>query len=79
MTWNVVKRSANQNRVNCLFDVIGQSDTLSFFTEQRKKYVLRTQCTVRNEEDEKDEKLLSLGRSGESFVLRSSVRPVGTT
>ena len=30
MTRNVVERLANQNRVNCLFDVIGQSDMLSF-------------------------------------------------
>ena len=34
MNQNVVKRLANRNRVNCLFDVIGQSDRLSFFTEQ---------------------------------------------
>ena len=27
MSRNVAKRPANQNRVNCLFDVIGQSDT----------------------------------------------------
>ena len=46
MIWNVVKRLANQNRVNCLFDEICLSDTLSFFTEQRKKYVLRAQRTV---------------------------------
>ena len=36
MTWNVVKRLANQNRVNCLFDVIGQSDMLSLFATEKK-------------------------------------------
>ena len=30
MSRNVVKRLASQNRVNCLFDVIGQTDMLSF-------------------------------------------------
>ena len=50
MTRNVVKRLANQNRVNCLFDIIGQSDMLSFYGTE-KKYMLRAQRTVRNEED----------------------------
>ena len=30
MTRNVMERVANQNRLNCLFDMIGESDTLSF-------------------------------------------------
>ena len=40
MTWNVVKRLASKNRSNSLFDVIGQSDMLSFYGTE-KKYVLR--------------------------------------
>ena len=35
MIWNVVKRLANQNRVNCLFDVIGQSDMLSLYGTEK--------------------------------------------
>ena len=50
LTRNVVKRSANQNRVNYFFDMIGQSDMLSFYGTE-KKYMLRAQRTVRNEED----------------------------
>ena len=35
MSLNVVKRLTNQNRVNCLFDVISQSDNyVKLFTEQ---------------------------------------------
>ena len=30
MSWNIVKRLANQNSVNCLFDVTGQSGRISF-------------------------------------------------
>ena len=52
MTRNVVKRLANQNRLNCLFDKIGQSDMWSFYgTEKEKKLILWAQRTVRNEED----------------------------
>ena len=36
MTWNGVKRLANRIRVNCLFDVIGQSDMLSLFATEKK-------------------------------------------
>ena len=64
VTWNVVKRLANQNRVNCLFDVIGQSDLLSFYGTE--KVCLKAQRTVRNEEDKTS---FSLGRSAESFVV----------
>ena len=64
-TWNVVKRLANQNLVNCLFDMIGRSDTLSFYGTE-KKYMLRAQRTVRNEEDKTS---FSLGRSAESSVV----------
>ena len=61
---NVVKRLTNQNRVICLFDMIGRSDTLSFYGTE-KKYMLRAQRTVRNEEDKTS---FSLGRSAESSV-----------
>ena len=64
MTWNVVKRSANQNRVNCLFDVIGQSHMLSFY--RTEKSLSGAQRTVRNEEDKTS---FSFGRSAESFVV----------
>ena len=37
MTRNVVKRLPNQNRVNCLFDMIGQSDGLSFYGTEKKE------------------------------------------
>ena len=65
MTWNVVKRLANQNRVNCLFDMIGQSHMLSFYGTE-KKYVHRAKRTVRNEEDKTS---FSLGRGAESLVV----------
>ena len=35
MTRNVVKRLANQNRVNCLFDMAGHSDVLSFYGTEK--------------------------------------------
>ena len=47
MTQNIVKRVANQNCVNCLIDLISQSDMLSLYG----KCVLRAQRTVRNEEE----------------------------
>ena len=50
MSRNVVKRPANQNRVNCSFDVIGQSDRLNFL-RSREKYMLRGYWTVKNGED----------------------------
>ena len=37
MTRSVVKRSPNENRVNCLFHIIGQSDMLSFYGIEREK------------------------------------------
>ena len=64
MTWNVVKRLANQNRVNCLFDMIGQSHMLSFYGTE-KKYVHRAKRTVRNEEDKTS---FSLGRGAKRSV-----------
>ena len=76
MTQNAVKRLANQNCVDCLLDVIGQSDTLSL--RNREKYVHRTQRTVRNEEVKTS---FSLGRSAESFVVLlsdQSAQPEGT-
>ena len=51
MTRNVVNRLDNQNRVNCLFDMIGQSNMLNIYGTERKKNMLRAQRTVRNEED----------------------------
>ena len=60
-----MKRLANQNLVNCLFDVIGQSDMLRFYGKE-KNCVLREQRTVRNEEDKTS---FSLGRSVEGFVV----------
>ena len=50
MTWNAVNRLANQNCGKCLFDMIVKSDVLSFYGTE-KKYMLRAQRTVRNEED----------------------------
>ena len=41
MTWNVVKRLANQNRVNCLYDLIGQSDMLSSYGTGNITYLER--------------------------------------
>ena len=64
MTWNGVKRLANRIRVNCLFDVIGQSDLLSFYGTE--KVCLKAQRTVRNEEDKTS---FSFGRSAESLVV----------
>ena len=60
-----MKTLANQNRVNCLFDMIGQSDVLSFYGTE-KKNMLKAQTTVRNEEGKTS---FSLGRSAESFVV----------
>ena len=65
MTSNIVKRLANQNCVNCLFDIISQSDMLRLFTEQRQMCAWG-QRTIRNEEDKM---LFSLGHSAESFVV----------
>ena len=75
MTSNIVKRLANQNCVNCLIDLISQSDMLSLYG----KCVLRAQRTVRNEEDKM---LFSFGCSAESFVVGllsdQSAQPEGT-
>ena len=65
MTRNVVKKLANQNCVNRLFYIIGQSDMLSFYGTE-KKYMFRAQRTVRNEENKTS---FSLGRSAESFIV----------
>ena len=35
MTRKAVNRLANKNRINCLFGIIGQTDTSIFFAEQR--------------------------------------------
>ena len=79
MIRNVVKRLANPNRVNCLFDVIGQSDNyVKLFTEQHI-YVENYQ------ENEEEKTCFSLGRSAASFNFVfivfsvSSVRPINTT
>ena len=64
MTWNVVKRLANRGRVNCLFDMVGQPNMLSYY--ETEKIVLRAQRTVRNEEDKTS---FSLGHSAESVVV----------
>ena len=50
MTQNIVKRVANQNCVNCLFDMIGQSN-MSSFSGTEKNICLRHRDSVRNEED----------------------------
>ena len=64
MTQNVVKKLADQKGVNRLFDMISQSDMLSFYGTE-KKYILKVQRTVRNEEDKVS---FSLGRSAKSSV-----------
>ena len=46
---NTVERLANQNHVNCLFDVISQTD-MSSFLQSREKDMLRAQRAVRNGE-----------------------------
>ena len=63
--WNVVKRLANQNHVNCLFDVISQSD-MSSFSQSREKDMLRVQRTVRNGEARC---YFSLGCSAKVFAV----------
>ena len=65
MTQNVVKKLADQKGVNRLFDMISQSDMLSFYGTE-KKYILKVQRTVRNEEDKTS---FSLGCSAESLEL----------
>ena len=52
------KRLANQNRVNCLLDMIGLSDMLSFYGAEKK--IFRAMRTVRNEEEKTS---FNLGRS----------------
>ena len=66
MTWNIVKRLANQNRVNCLSGVIGQSDLLSFYNTE--KHVLWAQRILGNKQDKT---LFSLGHSTEILYLVS--------
>ena len=65
ITRNVVKRLANHNRVNCLFDMIGQSDMLRFY-ETEKNICLGAQRTAGNEEVKTS---FSLGRRAESFAV----------
>ena len=72
MTWNVAttkkkKKLADQNRIKCLFNMIGQSDKQAYveLLRIREKYVLGAQRTVRNKEDKTS---FRLGRSAESFV-----------
>ena len=51
MTRNVVKTLANQNRVNCLVDMISQSNILSFY--KKKKICARgiEDCQARSRQD----------------------------
>ena len=49
-TWNIVKALANQIHVIRLFDMIGQSNMLSFYGTEKNIIMLRAQRTVRNEE-----------------------------
>ena len=52
MTWNVVKGLTNQNCVNCLFDMIGQSDTLTFLQNRKKICAWDTEdCQERRRQD----------------------------
>ena len=64
-TWNIVKALANQIHVIRLFDMIGQSNMLSFYGTEKKK-MLRAQRTVRHEEDLTS---FRLGRCAESYVV----------
>ena len=64
VTWNVVKRLANQNRVNCLFDMIGQSNMLSFYGSGEN--VCLGHRGLRNEEDKTS---FNLGCSAERFAV----------
>ena len=72
-----MNRLAHQNRVNCFFDMIGQSDVE--LLQNREKYVFGAQRTLRNEEDKMS---FILGRSAESFVVSllsdQSAQPEGT-
>ena len=54
---------ANQSRVNCLFDMIGQSDMLSFNGTEEK--MLRAQRSLGDDEYKMS---FSFGGSAESFV-----------
>ena len=77
ITRNFVKRLSNQSRANCLFDMIGQSNMLSFYGTEKKK-MLRAQRTVRHEEDLTS---FRLGRCAESYVViyqTSRHKPEGT-
>ena len=44
MTRNVVKRLANQNGVNCLFYIIGQSNMLIFYGTEKIIYLGAEDC-----------------------------------
>ena len=58
MSRNAVKRLANQNRVNCLFDVTSQSNRLNFLPS-------RVQRSVK----ERRRKAFSLGSSADLLLL----------
>ena len=75
MTLTVAKRLANQNRVNCVFVMIGQSDMLSFYRTEKN-------MCLRSVVNKDDTTLFRLGRSAESFVVSllsdQLAQPVGT-
>ena len=58
MSRNTVKRLANQNRDNCLFDVTSQSDRLSFLPSKVQRSV-----------KERRRKVFSLGRRADLLLL----------
>ena len=70
ITGNVVKRFANQNRANCLFDVIGHIRYVELLRNTHPHphthNARRVQRTAKNEEGKTS---FSLGRSAESFVF----------
>ena len=75
MTRNVVKRLANQNCVNCLFDLIGQSDLLSFGATEKN---IGLSLGHRGLSGTKKTRRCSV-KAVVPKVLQSSVKPAGTT
>ena len=65
MVWDVVKRFANQNRVNCLFDMIGQLDMLSFYRTEKSMCFRHRELSG----TKKTRRCLVLGRSAKSLVV----------
>ena len=63
ITRNVVKRLANQNCVNSLFDMIGQSDVLSFYGTEKNT------CLGHRGPSGTKKTSFNLSRSTESFVV----------